>query len=259
MTRKMSSFKAMLKNRLHREGIYSTSEYWDSKATEHVGDAISMWPNNHLNIHYHAETLGVIEKYLKDVTGKRTLDVGCGTGRISRFFAHRGAIVQGIDFSAKALEVARRTDVGDNPSYRLQSLFDLDEKGVYDIAVSWGSLTFACRSSEQLLAAMTRMAQALKPDGRALFLEPVHRGFLHRVLNMNVREFCRVMEQAGFKVESVANMHFWPMRLLLAYISWPRFITSAGYHVGQGVMKIMNSRAMGDYKAIYATVRRGPD
>jgi SAM-dependent methyltransferase len=42
-----------------------------------------------------------------DVAGRRILDAGCGSGPLSAALRDRGAIVTGIDSSAKMLELAR--------------------------------------------------------------------------------------------------------------------------------------------------------
>ena len=42
-----------------------------------------------------------------DVTGKRILDVGCGSGRYAVEFAHRGAEVVGLDFAPAMVDMAR--------------------------------------------------------------------------------------------------------------------------------------------------------
>jgi 2-polyprenyl-3-methyl-5-hydroxy-6-metoxy-1,4-benzoquinol methylase len=253
---KISSIGAIWKNRMNREAVYSTAEYWDSKAKEYAGQAVSMWPNNNLNRHYDRETISVITSYLPDVRGMTVLDVGCGTGRVSRHLAERGAEVTGIDFSARSIDIAEGQSAADNPRYRTQSVFELEDRDAYDVAVSWGSITFACGNRADLAEVMARLRAALKPGGKVLLLEPVHKGFLHRVLNMDVGEFCEVMEEAGFKVEDVTNLHFWPTRLALAYLPWPKFITTRGYYLGQWIMAAFGNRAFGDYKAIHATVSR---
>jgi SAM-dependent methyltransferase len=43
-----------------------------------------------------------------DLSGRRVLDVGCGTGRLSELLDRRGATVWGVDPSAEMLAVARR-------------------------------------------------------------------------------------------------------------------------------------------------------
>jgi 2-polyprenyl-3-methyl-5-hydroxy-6-metoxy-1,4-benzoquinol methylase len=251
---KVSSIRAMLKNRAMRETLYSSAEYWDSKALEYNDKSISMWPNNHLNNYYHYEQTALLEKYLPNVAGVKILDVGCGTGRMSEYFAQRGASVLGIDFSAKSIEIAKKRAAGDNPSYRVQSVFDLDEVAAFDLVVSWGVLTVACKDRLELLDVMKKLYRSLKLDGKALLLEPIHRGFLHRVLNMNFEGFSRVMMEVGFKIDDITHMHFWPMRLVLAYLPWPRFFTAAGYHLGQAIMKLTGNKAWGDYQAICTSV-----
>ena len=39
-----------------------------------------------------------------NVAGKRVLDIGCGNGAASLFFASKGALVTSIDFSAVAID-----------------------------------------------------------------------------------------------------------------------------------------------------------
>ena len=48
------------------------------------------------------------------------------------------------------------------------------------------------------------------------------------------------------------EMHFWPVRLALAYVPWPRWITAPGYHVGQTLLRRFGEGWGGDYKAIAA-------
>jgi 2-polyprenyl-3-methyl-5-hydroxy-6-metoxy-1,4-benzoquinol methylase len=249
---KLSNLKEMLATRSNREAIYSMADYWDQKAVECQGDAISMWANNHLNRYYHREQMKLIERLLPNVAGIRVLDVGCGTGRTSRYLADRGATVSGIDFSAKAIEVAKRQSSGSNPEFKVQSVFDIDDQAQFDLALSWGTFVIAARNREELLHVLRRVQQALKPGGKLLLCEPIHKGFLHRVLNLGLREFNAVMVEAGFKVEEVHQLHFWPMRLCLAYVSWPKFITAAGYWIGQGAMGLFGN-VLGDYKAVLAS------
>lgn len=250
---KVSGLIAMFRNRAQREQLYSTAAYWDSKAEEHEGDAVSMWPNNHLNRLYHAEQMRLVEAALPDLNGKSVLDVGCGTGRLARFLARRGATVTGIDFSEKAIALARQTATSPNPAYRVQSVFDLEDVAAYDLIFSWGCVVMATTRRDELLKALKGLHRSLKPGGQALLLEPVHRGFVHRVLNMDVAEFCDVMREAGFTVRWVRQMHFWPMRFALAFLRWPAFVTVPLYHLGQWLMKLPGLRSLGDYKAICAT------
>jgi len=253
----ISDLKKMLNNRRNREKLYCTPEYWDSKAAELEGDSVLMWTNNHLNYYYHREHLSLFKQYLPRLEGARVLDVGCGTGRISRYLAQRGATVLGIDFSREVIAIAQKQSPIGNPSYRVESVFDFEEENYFDLLVSWGSITIASKNRDELFNIMLRLSKSLKPHGKAILLEPIHTGFLHRVLNMDTREFCEVMNQAGFQVEDIYHLHFWPMRLLLCYTTWPKFITAAGYYLGEGIMNLFGHKSFGDYKAIIAKSKQG--
>jgi SAM-dependent methyltransferase len=67
----------------------------------------------------------------------RTLDVGCGGGRVCLHLQERGQDVVGIDVSPGAVEVCRRRGVRD---VRLCSIDDVDESlGVFDTIVMLGN------------------------------------------------------------------------------------------------------------------------
>lgn len=253
---KISGIRAMVQNRLDRERIYCTSDYWDAKAAEKEGDAVSAWANNHLNKHYYRDIGATFERFLGDIRGKRILDLGCGTGRNARFLAERGAEVVGVDFSAKSIAIAKRHGDGPNPTYRVGSALELEDEAEYDMVVSWGVATIACRTRADLDNLMRRAKRALEPGGRLLFLEPIHKGPLHRVLNMAVDEFLDVAQGAGFVVDDVEHLHFWPARVALAYFEWPDAVTTPVYAAGEWFLrKVLRGKRGGDYQVVAAHVR----
>lgn len=247
-----NKLKSMIRDRRNRTKLYCRSEYWDQKAELMHGHAVSMWPNNVLNEYYHQEHLEALHNGLGDVKGLHILDVGCGTGRMSRYLAEQGARVHGFDFSAKTIEIAKTLSEPPNPSYEVLSLFDLNENQTYDVALSWGVVTVACTGSESLANGLQRIRCALKPGGQLMLMEPVHASFLHRVLKMDIREFIEILERSGFKVLNIRHLHCWPVRLLLAYVPWPRWFTTPSYWVGEVFMRLTGRRYLGDYKAILA-------
>jgi 2-polyprenyl-3-methyl-5-hydroxy-6-metoxy-1,4-benzoquinol methylase len=121
----MNRVREMWKQRQERETLYATAAYWDHKAEVFRGKAVSMWPNNVLNELYEREDEVEIRRRLGDVNGLDVLDLGCGTGRMSRWLAAQGARVTGVDFSAGALAIARSESSGPNPAYQHGSIFEL--------------------------------------------------------------------------------------------------------------------------------------
>jgi 2-polyprenyl-3-methyl-5-hydroxy-6-metoxy-1,4-benzoquinol methylase len=249
-----NKFKKMLSQRRHRKEIYSKADFWNSKVTEHEHSAISMWSNQTLNTLYEREQITFLLKHLNFTPGIKVLDLGCGTGRLSRWLAAQGAQVVGIDFAEKVLEQARAFSVDvSNPMYRHGSVFNLEDVDEYDYVVSWGVLTFAATNIKELTEVLVRIKKAMKKDARLLLMEPIHKGFLHRVLELDVVSFLNTMESVGFEIEVLEPLHFWPVRLLLSYIScYPAWVTKSLYCWGQGMMKLPGLKRCGDYWAIKA-------
>src|SRR5262245_43307224 len=90
--------------------------YWDRVAAEHAaGDplgavcypAMPRW----FNRFYARFQLNAVERMLADVplAGGSALDVGCGSGRWSRWLRGKGATPTGVDPTVPMLEAARRS------------------------------------------------------------------------------------------------------------------------------------------------------
>jgi len=247
------NLRGLIEQRRNRKELYPTEAYWNIKAAEYQGKAASMWPNLWLNELYDREHRQLISQGLREVRGVEMLDLGCGVGRLSRWFAEQGARVTGMDFSAGALAIAREQSPGGNPMYRQSSIFAFDDVEGYDLIFVWGMLCVACVDRNQLLDAMTRIRRALRPGGRLMITEPIHSGFLHRSLRLGLREFLAVMREAGLEVKSVSPLQFWPMRLALCNVSWPKWLTAPMYHLGRVAMKFPGLNQLADYRAIMAS------
>jgi 2-polyprenyl-3-methyl-5-hydroxy-6-metoxy-1,4-benzoquinol methylase len=249
---KASGLRAMIQNRWNREQVYCQPEYWDAKANEYDGTAVSGWANQALNELYDQRELDIIHAHLPQLEGTRVLDIGCGTGRMARHLAAHGANVLGIDFSEKAVRIAEQQSPSGNPAYRVQTVFDLQADGEFDVALSLGCLAVACKDAEQLRAALARIFGTLKPGGKLLLIEPIHRGLLHFVLNMSAHEFVGVMGEVGFEVKELIPLHFWPVVRPMAYVNLPRAVTAAGHRLGEWLLRLVRHPYFGDYKAILA-------
>lgn len=240
----------MYKDRKNRKKIYSTPNYWDTKAEHYNDKSVSMWPNNNLNVLYDVEQKELIDSFINDLKDKYIIDIGCGTGRMSQYFAHKGAIVYAIDFSEKSIDIAKQQNANKNITYQTLSVFQLDYTKHFDIAFTWGVLAIACQNETEVINAIKKIYNSLKEGGELLMLEPIHSSFLHRVLKMDLNTFLGLLENEGFKVVAVKQLNFWPIRILLSYFTIPMFITKPIYWIGQYLMKLFPNS--GDYKLIYA-------
>ena len=116
----------------------------------------------------------------------RTLDVGCGGGRVCLHLQQRGQEVVGIDISPGAVEVCRLRGVRDA---RLCSIDDIDESlGVFDTVVMLGN-NFGLFASAAKAKRLLRRFHRLTTDGGRIVAEtrdvyrtedPAHLAYLKR-------------------------------------------------------------------------------
>jgi len=247
------ALRSMITVRSNRKEIYSKPEYWNRRAIDDEGSTVSMWRNKTLNAYYEREQFAFIDGALGDVRGRTVLDIGCGTGRLSRHLSSRGARVTAFDFAEGPITIARSLDPQEAIAYRVQSVFDLDDVGAYDCAVALGNITVACKSANDVTMVLQRLHRALKPQGKLVFVEPLHDNFLKRVLALSLKEFLRLLEDNGFRVEMRRELHFWPTRLPLSLGNFSAPVTASGYYVGRMLMALGGEAlGFGDYKAIAA-------
>ncbi|MEU6998705.1 methyltransferase domain-containing protein [Nonomuraea sp. NPDC046570] len=157
--------------------------------------------------------------------GDRVLDVGCGTGYLTRILAPvvgPAGQVTGVDASPPMIEYARRSAPG-NCSYQVgegQAL-DLPDAG-FDVVVS--SLAVHHIPAAERGAAVREMLRVLRPGGRLLIAEfrpPTNRLLAHLVamltgpaMRHNPRDLLAdLLPQAGFHVEDEGDLP-----VMLSYI-----------------------------------------
>lgn len=88
----------------------------------------------------HRRQVEILRSFSADWRGKRVLEIGCGTGRITEALACWGTRVTATDISGKMLEVAQdRLRSQPNitaPEFRIMSVFDCDvDLRVYDCVI----------------------------------------------------------------------------------------------------------------------------
>ena len=79
----------------------------------------------------HNQQISILQSLAHNWQGKRVLEIGCGTGRITEFLARRGANITATDISQAMLKVARARFNRNHgfptiPDFRLMSVFDID-------------------------------------------------------------------------------------------------------------------------------------
>ena len=110
---------------------------------------------------------------LGDLSGKRVLELGCGTGWLSVILCKLGAEVDGIDVSPRLVEIARErakvNGIEGQVRFEVMSAHELSYPGeTFDRVYGLSLLHHV--NVDQCVAQVNRV---LKPGGKAVFSEPV--------------------------------------------------------------------------------------
>ncbi len=123
---------------------------------------------------------GDFRKYLLDnCKGKRVLELGCGIGSVAPLLVQNGATVLGIDISDGAIKVAiedAKNNGLQNISYEVMDAEKLQiPDNHFDLVCGVAILHHL-----DLEAAMNELNRVTKPDGKAVFIEPLgHNPFIN--------------------------------------------------------------------------------
>ncbi len=103
-----------------------------------------------------------------DIRATRVLDLGCGTGTLTRLLAVRGRTAVGIDPDPDMLRVAQQKSGAEKVEWRL-GLSDLAESDSADFAVMSGHVAQVFREDEAWSGALRDLHRALVPGGTLAF------------------------------------------------------------------------------------------
>jgi ubiquinone/menaquinone biosynthesis C-methylase UbiE len=110
----------------------------------------------------------VLWQFVGNVEGQVVLDAGCGTGYLCRQLCRKGAIVTGIDFSSRMLEIARRKAEAEGLAIVWQedscSQLKTLQDNHFDLLIS----NYVLMDLPDLAGAVKAFCRVLKPGGIAV-------------------------------------------------------------------------------------------
>jgi magnesium-protoporphyrin O-methyltransferase len=149
----------------------------------------------------------IISRLPENLTGKRVLDAGCGTGAVALELANKGALVTAVDLSPNLIELAKsRIPESDRQNIQFYAGDMLDEAyGDFDYVIGMDSMIHYCakdmlvvleklspRVSEKILftfapstlplEVMIRIGRLFPRRDRAPFIEPISQTRLHQAI-----------------------------------------------------------------------------
>lgn len=147
------------------------------------------------------------------VSGRRLLDVGCGTGKSFLPMLERGWEVVGCDLSPAMLEIAKEK-VGEEVRLEVADVRELPVFGEFDLVWALNDTLNNLLSPSELQAAIEGMGRNLAPGGAILF--DLNTLMLHRQLHEPRTETQevegRTMSWTGLATEEVEAGSTWESR-----------------------------------------------
>ncbi len=256
-----TGFLQLIRERRTRDAIYHAKDYWDARATARTGLSRSLWPSNTYNALWDERQRDLITRALGGWSEHRMLDVGCGTGRMTRFLASRGAkSVTGVDFSEATVASARAETAEAEEPWVLQTRFETADVlagfshlgASFDDVLVLGCLSVACQTASDLEVSFRNIANVVCAGGRVLVLEPIHRSpLLRRVLDLGIEEWVSLANRAGLELAKADRMGFVPVRLVCSVRDVPEALVRPIFAAGENVLDRAPFLApLSDYKLL---------
>jgi 2-polyprenyl-3-methyl-5-hydroxy-6-metoxy-1,4-benzoquinol methylase len=201
-----------MKNTTEQERFDNEEEFHDNWAlSEDVANIDVMNINESIT----APEMRHITKSLGDITNKKLLDLGCGLGEASVYFAIKGANVTATDISGKMLELTKdlgkryNVDITTHKSTAEELL--LGNKKKFDIIYA-GNLFHHIQIDE----VMPRLTAILKDDGRLVSWDPIA---YNPIINVYRRMAMKVrtVDEHPLKVKDIRNFNNYFGKVELKY------------------------------------------
>jgi ubiquinone/menaquinone biosynthesis C-methylase UbiE len=151
---------------------------------------VNRWDPQHLK---------TVDRLLPLSAGDRVLEVGCGSGHLTKRLADRGVDIVGIDANPNAREVAGT----DRVLHMRAEHLEFDDKE-FDSVIS----VHAIEHIPPLDAAIAEMARVLQPQGKALFIYPAE-----PIQGLYAIPTSVILYRTPFKARQVHCHKLWPSKL----------------------------------------------
>ena len=132
-----------------------------SSASDFLASHITDWPSRY---HLDRRRTNILRPINFDKS-MRVLDVGAGTGVMSRYAAERGAEVVALEGDSMRAELASLRCEGLNVDIRCGSVNDFDDSEGFDLILVIGVLEYAINHPDGSSGFLKKLSQLLNPDG----------------------------------------------------------------------------------------------
>ena len=137
--------------------------------------------------------LAVKKEVAHELAGaKHVLDIGCGTGELSRMLVSQGSVVHGFDRNASMIEVAEKRIIKEHLQNKFIAIhmgvdgMDTLQENFYDAVVS--TLVFSELSEDERTYAIKHSARALKSGGIIVIAdEVVPKNLIQKLIHKLIR------------------------------------------------------------------------
>jgi 2-polyprenyl-3-methyl-5-hydroxy-6-metoxy-1,4-benzoquinol methylase len=237
--------------RAFKHSTYDSSAYWRKRASGAETSKV-LWHNEDYNNLYRKVQRDLLKRFVSELgEGSRILDIGCGTGVVSRMLVEMNpeVSVDGVDFS-EMIACARL----ENPSVRIRYIESsaeeyCDPNARYHFIISSGCFS-AMRCVEKMEKAILNCVEMLDQGGMILMMDPFHRwNYLART-KYSSSQMISFMKRQGLEVILKSGTLFWPYRDWLANSVCGGERLERRFMQGEKMLSLLGQHAWADYKIL---------
>lgn len=136
-----------------------------------------LFSNDYLTPERSEAECDLIESYFSSFAVRSILDLGCGTGRISKGLYNRGYQVTGVDWNKTAIEIAKsELKIGSKLQFKQDDYLELTYNSEFDAVISWYT-SFGYYDDDSNINLLRKIYSAIKEDG-VFILDHPNRDFV---------------------------------------------------------------------------------